>query len=111
MFLHNTAPSIAIHKFVSRAFGFGVKTCIEVALIAAEAGAVLSDEEVIAIAGTGWLGGGADTALVIKCYIYEGDFLKTDKGFEVREIIAMPRTKFKQKLIEAMKRKSKEEPI
>lgn len=115
MFIGDTAPSIAIHKFVSRAFGFGVKTCIEIALIAAEAGAVPSDEEIIAVAGTGWLGGGADAAIVIKpCHIHGvkgGDFLKIDKGVEVREIIAMPRVKFSQKLIDEMKKEGRDEPI
>ncbi|NVM23213.1 MAG: hypothetical protein HWN68_15685, partial [Desulfobacterales bacterium] len=35
-FLENAAPATIIHKFLSRAFGFGVKTSIEMALIAAE---------------------------------------------------------------------------
>ncbi len=109
---NENAPSGQIHKFLSRLLGFGVKTCVEIALIACEAGAVSSNEEVICIAGTGWLGGGADAAIVIKpCHIYEGDFLKIDKGIEVREIIAMPRVKFDQKLIEEMKKEGLEEAI
>jgi hypothetical protein len=109
---NENSPSGQIHKFLSRLFGFGVKTCVEIALIACEAGAVSSDEEVICIAGTGWLGGGADAAIVIKpCHIYEGGFLKIDKGIEVREIIAMPRIKFDQKLIEKMKKDGLQEAI
>lgn len=101
-----------IAKFLSRLFGFGVKTCVEVALIACEAGAVPSDEEVACVAGTGWLGGGADAAVVVKpCHVYQGDFLKIDKGIEVREIIAMPRIKFDKKLIEKMKKEGLEESI
>ena len=109
---NKNSPSGHIHKFLSRLLGFGVKTCVEIALIACEAGAVSSDEEIICIAGTGWLGGGADAAIVIKpCHIYEGDFLKIDKGIEVREIIAMPRIKFDQKLIEKMKKDGLQEAI
>ena len=59
-FLGRAAPSWAIHEFLSRTMGYGFKTALEVAMIAAEAGAVPIDKEVIAIAGTGWLGGGAD---------------------------------------------------
>lgn len=106
------SPSAHVHKFLSRLLGFGLKTCAEITLIACEAGAVSSDEEVIAIAGTGWLGGGADTAVVIKpSHIYEGDFLKIDKGIEIREIICMPRIKFNQKLIEKMKKEGLQETI
>ncbi len=109
---NENSPSGQIHKFLSRLLGFGVKTCVEIALIACEAGAVSSDEEVICIAGSGWLGGGADAAIVIKpCHIYKGAFLKIDKGIEVREIIAMPRVKFDQKLIEKMKKEGFEEVI
>lgn len=59
-FLGEHAPSCIIHKFLSRTIGYGFKTAIEITLLAAEAGAIPIDEEVIAIAGTGWLGGGAD---------------------------------------------------
>lgn len=55
-FLGRAAPSWAIHEFLSRTMGYGFKTALEVAMIAAEAGAVPIDKEVIAIAGTGWLG-------------------------------------------------------
>ncbi|MBC7250476.1 MAG: hypothetical protein H5T62_09345 [Anaerolineae bacterium] len=45
-----------------RSLGQGVKVCVEIALMAADAGLVRTDEPCIAIAGTGR---GADTALVI----------------------------------------------
>ncbi len=110
-FLRESAPGTIIHKFVSRAFGFGVKTCIEVALLAVEAGALGWDEEVIAVAGTGWQGGGADAAMVVRpASVFQGAFLKTEGGVEVREILAMPRIKFSESLIEVMKKAGKEEP-
>lgn len=46
-----------------RMFGQGVKVAIEISLMAADAGLINTDEEIIAIAGTGR---GADTALVLK---------------------------------------------
>jgi hypothetical protein len=111
-FLKDSAPAIIIHKFLSRAFGFGVKTCIEVALIAGEAGALEWDKDAIAVAGTGWLGGGADAAIVVRpSPVYGGAFLKNERGAEVREIIAMPRVKFSEELIARMKKAGKDEPI
>ena len=46
-----------------RLFGEGMKVAVEIALMAADAGMVRTDEPVIAIAGTGK---GADTAVVLK---------------------------------------------
>lgn len=105
-FLGRAAPSWAIHEFLSRTMGYGFKTALEATLIAAEAGAIPLEKEVIAIAGTGWLGGGADCALVIKPSTVIG-VTDVEKGLEVREIIAIPRTKFSQKLIDRL-RKEKE---
>ncbi len=111
-FLKDAAPATVIHKFLSRTFGFGVKTCIEVALIATEAGALEWDKDAVSVAGTGWLGGGAGAAILIRpSPVYEGAFLKNEKGLEVREILAMPRVKFSERLIEIMKKAGKEEPI
>jgi len=45
-----------------RIFGEGTKVCIEIAVMAADAGMIPMDKPIIAIAGTG---SGADTALVI----------------------------------------------
>lgn len=66
-----------------KVFGNGTKVAIEIALMAADAGAVRTDEEVISIAGTG---GGSDTALVIKPANSQDFF-----DLKVREIICKPR--------------------
>jgi hypothetical protein len=76
---------------------------LEVAFIAAEAGAVPINEEVVSIAGTGWLGGGADCALIVR----PSSVPKTTD--EVREIIAIPRVKFPDRLIKLIR--SKEETV
>ncbi|MEM3442327.1 MAG: pyruvate kinase alpha/beta domain-containing protein [Candidatus Bathyarchaeia archaeon] len=103
-FLGRAAPSWAIHEFLSRTMGYGFKTALEVALIAAEAGAVPIDKEVVAIAGTGWLGGGADCALIVKPSPIP-KCTDVERGLEVREIVAIPRIKFNQKLINNIKEK------
>jgi len=64
-------------------FGAGTKVCIEIALMAAEAGLISVDSEVVTIAGTGR---GADTALLIKP-ARAACFFK----LEVKEVIAKPR--------------------
>ena len=52
-----------IIAYTLRIFGEGMKVVVEIALMAADAGLVRTDEPVIAIAGTGK---GADTAVVLK---------------------------------------------
>ena len=61
----------------------GMKVAVEVALMAADAGLVPVDRELIAVAGTGE---GADTAIVLSP-AYSTKFF----DLKVREIIAMPR--------------------
>jgi hypothetical protein len=61
----------------------GMKVCIEIALMAADAGLIPVDKEVIAIAGSHK---GADTAVVVKP-AYPSKFLE----LKVKEIIAKPR--------------------
>lgn len=61
----------------------GTKVAVECVLMAADAGMLNMDLEVIGIAGTG---GGADTALVI-----QPAFSNTFFGLQIREILAMPR--------------------
>jgi hypothetical protein len=102
-FLRRVAPSWAIHEFVSRTMGYGFKTALEAALIAAEAGAVPISEEVISIAGTGRLRGGADCAIVVRPSVVQRA-TDVEKGLEVREIIAMPRIKFNKELVDRIKR-------
>ena len=58
----NTYQVSEIMAYTLRVFGEGMKVVCELALMAADAGLVRTDEEVIAIAGTGR---GADTAVVL----------------------------------------------
>ena len=46
-----------------RVFGEGMKAACEVSMMAADSGLVRTDEDIIAIGGSGW---GADTAVVLK---------------------------------------------
>jgi len=84
-----------------RRFSEGFKVCVEVALIAADAGYVRLGEEIIAVGGAGMLGyergGGVDTAIVMEA-IKSRDFLKLESIFgkkeerrKIREIICKPR--------------------
>jgi len=61
----------------------GMKVCVEIVLMAADAGMIPVDEEVMAIAGTSE---GADTCIVVKP-AYSRKFLE----LEIREIVAKPR--------------------
>lgn len=65
-----------------RAFSQGMKVCVEMAMMAADAGLVDTKRDVIAIAGTGT---GADTCVVVKPS-YSRKFF----DFKVKEIVAMP---------------------
>jgi hypothetical protein len=67
---------------VLRRMGEGTKVCVEITLMAADAGLIPADKDVIAIAGTGR---GADTALRIHS-------ANTGRFFDlkIREIIAKP---------------------
>jgi hypothetical protein len=68
---------------VLRRFSQGVKVCCEIACMAADTGAIRTDEECIAIGGSG---GGADTAIVLKP-------ANTHRFFdmEIKEILCKPR--------------------
>lgn len=68
---------------VLRLLGEGTKVCVEIVVMAADAGLIPVDKDVIAIAGTGR---GADTALVVKP-------ANTSRFFDlkIRETIAKPR--------------------
>ncbi len=66
-----------------RIFGQGMKVAIEITMMAADAGLVSPDEEVIAIGGTGR---GADTAIVVKPAHAHDAF-----ALRVKEIICKPR--------------------
>jgi hypothetical protein len=65
-----------------RIFGEGMKVTCEISLMAADAGLVRTDEDVISIAGTGR---GADTAIVLSP-VNTGDFFR----LKVKEILCKP---------------------
>ncbi len=65
-----------------RMFGQGMKVCVEISGMAADAGLVRQEEDIIAIGGTVK---GADTAIVV-CPYHSPHFFKT----KIREIIYKP---------------------
>ena len=65
-----------------RMFSQGMKVCVEVAVMAAEAGFITPDEEVVAVGGSGT---GADTAVIMKPAYAAGMF---DTKFKA--ILCMP---------------------
>jgi hypothetical protein len=62
--------------------GEGTKVCVEITLMAADAGLIPADKDVVAVAGTGK---GADTALRIKPANATRFF-----DLRIREVIAKP---------------------
>ena len=72
-----------IIAYTLRLFGEGMKVAVEIALMAADAGLVRTDEPAIAIAGTGK---GADTAVVLKPANAQAFF-----DLQVLEILCKPR--------------------
>lgn len=72
-----------IIAYTLRNFGEGTKVCVEIALMAADAGLARVGEPCIAIAGTGH---GADTAMVLKPANAQDFF-----DLRVMEILAKPR--------------------
>ncbi|UCB47552.1 MAG: hypothetical protein JSV25_14415 [Spirochaetota bacterium] len=66
-----------------RMFGQGPKVCVEICIMACDAGLVEPGKDVVALGGSG---SGADTALVITP-VHSQDFFKT----KIREIIVKPR--------------------
>lgn len=69
--------------YTLRIFGEGTKVACEMALMAADAGLVRTDEEVISIGGTGY---GADTALVL-----QPTNAQTFFDMRIKEIVCKPR--------------------
>jgi hypothetical protein len=75
---------VEIIAYTLRQFGGdGTKVAVEVAVMAADAGLVPTDREIIAVGGSG---GGADTAVVLQAAHMNNFF-----DLEIREIIAKPR--------------------
>lgn len=66
-----------------RLFSQGVKVCVEISIMTADAGLIPTDSEIIAIGGTGK---GVDSAVVLKA-AHMGNFF----DLRIHEIIAMPR--------------------
>jgi len=71
-----------IMAWTLRTFGLGTKVAVEIALMAADAGLVKTDEDVISLGGTGQ---GVDTALVIRPSNSYHFF-----DLKVREVICKP---------------------
>jgi hypothetical protein len=78
----NTMYPAGIIAQVLRLFGQGMKVVVEITAMAADAGVIPVDRDVIAIAGSGR---GADTAVVIK-----PSYSHTFFDIFVREIISKP---------------------
>ncbi|MET1124515.1 MAG: pyruvate kinase alpha/beta domain-containing protein [Archaeoglobaceae archaeon] len=74
----------AVAEALRSLFGHGLKVCVEIAIMAADAGAV-PIEEIVAVGGRSR---GADTAVVIRPAHANSFF-----DMEIREIICMPRLK------------------
>ena len=76
-------PLEAVVRDAFYKFGQGMKVCVEVVLMAADAGLIPMDGEMMAIAGTGE---GTDTYIVVK-----PTYPRTFFDLEIREIVAKPR--------------------
>jgi len=76
-------PPVEIIAHTYYTFSQGMKVAVEVAVMAADAGLIGDQDDVISVGGTGQ---GADTAVVMRP-AYSTDFFTV----KVREIIAMPR--------------------
>ncbi|MBD3182195.1 hypothetical protein GF312_07880 [Candidatus Poribacteria bacterium] len=72
-----------------RRMGQGIKVTVEISIMAADAGLIPTDTEIIAVGGSGK---GADAAAVIKPAHMNNFF-----DLEIREIIAMPRSTEREK--------------
>ena len=81
----NTVEPLEIIADALRIFGNGAKVCAEIVIMAADAGLIPIDKDVIAIGGST---SGADTALVI-CPVHAINFF----NMTVREIICKPLTR------------------
>jgi len=66
-----------------RMMGHGIKVCLEITLMASDAGLIPMDKEIMAIGGRG---GGADTACIVSPAHTNNCF-----DFEYHEVVCMPR--------------------
>jgi hypothetical protein len=65
----------------------GVKVCVEIVIMACDAGYVKPGEDAIAVAGSGT---GLDSAIVISA-AHSDEMFDKEKGFKIREVICKPR--------------------
>lgn len=79
---HGTLEPLELIANTLRILGEGMKVCVEITLMAADAGLVPMDQDVVAVGGTG---SGADTAVRIKPANAARFF-----DLRIREIIAKP---------------------
>lgn len=87
-----TPAAFAVVEALVAVGGYGLKTAVEVLLMATDSSAVPSSIDVIAVGGTG--NRGCDTAIVARSTYSTAMFSgNADKRFQVREILAMPRHK------------------
>ncbi len=88
---YTPAAFVAVETLVAVG-GYGLKTAVEVLLMATDANAVPPFTDVIAVGGMG--NRGCDTAIVARSTYSAAMFSgSSDKRFQVREILAMPRHK------------------
>jgi hypothetical protein len=78
-----TLPPLELIAHTLRLLGEGTKVCVEITLMAADAGLIPTNKDIIAIAGTGR---GADTALIIKPATASEFF-----NLKIKEIITKPK--------------------
>ena len=78
----NTLEPLELVANTYRTFGQGTKVCVEIALMAADAGFVSVDRDIISMAGTGK---GADTALLLRAANSSNFF-----DLKIREVVAKP---------------------
>jgi len=76
-------PVEIIAHTLRRFGGDGIKVAVEISVMAADAGLIPTDREIIAVGGSG---GGADAAIVLKAAHMNNFF-----DLEIREIIVKPR--------------------
>lgn len=81
--------TVGIVQETLRLFSQGTKVCVEMALMAADAGLVPVDKEIMSLGGTGqW----CDTAIVLKPS-FANKLFDPVEGLEIKEIVVMPRDK------------------
>jgi hypothetical protein len=82
---------VGIIQETLRLFSQGTKVCVEIALMAADAGLVPVDEDIMTLGGTGqW----CDTAIILKPSFANKLFDPVER-LEIKEIVVLPRNKMR----------------